>query len=469
MTYNPIAVFDFIFFLVSLVGLMILLIGYKKALTRGTKLLLSGLQVFIIAYSLCLAVEWSGITTALDTLEDFIGALIPMWWAFVFYSFNQEINYNDLQVSEEKFRALIESTNNWIWEVNKEGVYTYASPQVEEILGYKPEEVIGKTPFDLMPKEEAVRIAENFKDYVEKGEPIVTLENVNLHKNGQHVVLETSGVPFFDKAGKVTGYRGVDRDITTRKQFLKALSAKNKELQSVVYVASHDLRTPLVNIQGFAGELTKSCKEISELLKGEDTDETLKRKAAPLLDEDIPECLKFINTSVDMMSRLLDGLLRISRIGSVEIKTETIEMNGLVKNVHHSLEFQIQQSGATVNIEKLPGCYGDVGLLNQVFSNLLDNAIKYLDNNRKGKITISGRVEDDKSIYCVEDNGIGIDHKHQEKIFRIFHRLKPGGKVNGEGLGLSAVWRILSRLDGAILVESEPGKGSRFLVTLPNA
>lgn len=123
-----------------------------------------------------------------------------------------------LRVSEEKFRTLVESTSDWIWEINAEGAFTYASPQVEDILGYTPNEMIGKTPFDLMPAEEAERIAHVFKEIIAEGEPIVALHNVNLHKDGRLIVLETSGVPVLDEAGKVTGYCGVDRDITERKK-----------------------------------------------------------------------------------------------------------------------------------------------------------------------------------------------------------------------------------------------------------
>ena len=124
----------------------------------------------------------------------------------------------ELRESEEKFRGLVESSSDWIWEVDAEGVYVYASPQVEGMLGYKPEEIVGKCPFTLMGPDEAERISGVFKDAKEKGESIVALENVNLHKSGRHVVIETSGVPVLDEAGKVSGYRGVGRDITVRKR-----------------------------------------------------------------------------------------------------------------------------------------------------------------------------------------------------------------------------------------------------------
>lgn len=120
--------------------------------------------------------------------------------------------------SESRFRALVETSSDWLWEVDENGTYSYASPQVEQLLGYKPEEVIGKSPFDLMPPGEAEHVASVFRGFVELRNPFSLLENINRHKNGELVVLETSGVPIFDANHNFRGYRGVDRDITERKQ-----------------------------------------------------------------------------------------------------------------------------------------------------------------------------------------------------------------------------------------------------------
>ncbi|MDD3815779.1 MAG: PAS domain S-box protein [Desulfocapsaceae bacterium] len=123
-----------------------------------------------------------------------------------------------LRQSEEKFRALVESTSDWIWEMDEHCHYTYVSPRVETLLGYTPEEVLGKSPFDLMPPEEGQRVAKVLAGIIKNRDPIVALENTNLHKNGRLVVLESSGVAFFDLNGEFAGYRGIDRDITARKQ-----------------------------------------------------------------------------------------------------------------------------------------------------------------------------------------------------------------------------------------------------------
>jgi len=123
-----------------------------------------------------------------------------------------------LRQSEQRFRSLVEATSDWVWEVDQDGVYTYSSPKVKDLLGYEPGDVIGKTPFDLMPPDEAERVGAIFRDIMASRKPLEQLENVNLHKDGRVVVLETSGVPVFDAGGGLVGYRGIDRDITERKK-----------------------------------------------------------------------------------------------------------------------------------------------------------------------------------------------------------------------------------------------------------
>lgn len=123
-----------------------------------------------------------------------------------------------LRQSEEKFRSLVESTSDWIWEVDRNGRYTYVSPKVEALLGYTPEEVLGKSPCNFMPSEEGKRLRKTFCETIMKRESFVALKNTNRHKDGRLVVLESSGVPFFDMNGEFAGYRGIDRDITERQQ-----------------------------------------------------------------------------------------------------------------------------------------------------------------------------------------------------------------------------------------------------------
>ncbi|UPU34498.1 PAS domain S-box protein [Geomonas paludis] len=121
-----------------------------------------------------------------------------------------------LRESEKRFKTLVEVTSDWVWEVNAEGVYTYASPKVFDLLGYTAEEVVGKTPFDFMPRREADRLLMIFGEVTARQEPFHNVENLNLRKDGREVLLETSGVPIFDADGVFCGFRGIDRDITHR-------------------------------------------------------------------------------------------------------------------------------------------------------------------------------------------------------------------------------------------------------------
>lgn len=144
-----------------------------------------------------------------------------------------------LRESEERFRSLTESTSDWIWEVDAGGTYTYSSPKVKDLLGYEPGEVIGKTPFALVPPAEAERVQAEFRAILESRKPFAGLENVNLHRDGRLVVLETSGIPFFDLNGRFCGYRGIDRDITLRKKTEKEILRQKEFLNVTIESLPH--------------------------------------------------------------------------------------------------------------------------------------------------------------------------------------------------------------------------------------
>jgi PAS domain S-box-containing protein len=151
--------------------------------------------------------------------------------------------------SKEQFRNLTEITSDWIWEIDKNGFYTYVSPKVRDMLGYEPEEIIGKTPFDLMPPEEADRVTKIFNNISASQKTFDCLENLNLHKDGHPVVLETSGIPTFSADGEFLGYRGIDRDITRRKRTEEALRKAHDELESRVKERTRELKIEKSNLE----------------------------------------------------------------------------------------------------------------------------------------------------------------------------------------------------------------------------
>jgi signal transduction histidine kinase len=216
-----------------------------------------------------------------------------------------------------------------------------------------------------------------------------------------------------------------------------------------------------LNVQGFGQALVRACGELKESYEGVENAE-----AKRLFEVDIPRALRFIEAGISKMDVLLSGFLRFSRMGRVVLQIQPVAMNKLVTGAAQALKFQTEEAGATVEIGELPQCVGDPTLIGQVFSNLIDNALKYRAADRKCVITISGHVEDGQAIYGVRDNGIGIAPEHQPKVFELFHRLDPK-KTQGEGLGLAIAQRALERQHGKIWVDSSRGEGTTFFVSLP--
>lgn len=297
----------------------------------------------------------------------------------------------------------------------------------------------------------------------------------NRAKDGSLYWVDTTIFPFLNAAGKPYQYIAIRTDITQRKadelelqRIAADLAQKNKELEAIVYTVSHDLRSPLVNVQGFSRQLTRACEQIREAVaaapEGKVAGEALRKP----VDVTIPQALKFISAGVTKMEALLAGLLHYSRLGRVALNVRPLDMNAMLSEITSAMKFQLDEAKAQVRVGVLPRCAGDSVQTNQVFANLLDNALKYRSLERSLRIDITGRVEHGMAIYDVADNGIGIAREHQAKIFEIFHRLNPSDSP-GEGLGLSIAQRVLERQGGRIWVESAPNSGSIFHVSLPAA
>jgi signal transduction histidine kinase len=244
------------------------------------------------------------------------------------------------------------------------------------------------------------------------------------------------------------------------------LKIKNKELEQVLYVTSHDLRSPLVNVEGYSKELDHSLNELMSSIEKVHVPSGLKDKIALMVKKDIPESLNYIQISVSKMGTLLNGILSLFRLGRSELTIEDIDMNKMMTDIVKTHSFKLKELRIKTEVSKLPNCKGDSSQINQVFSNLLDNAIKYSESERSCVINISGYKDMNQSIYCMDDNGLGIAPEHQDKIFEIFHRLEPN-MIKGEGMGLTIAHRIIEKHKGRMWVESEPGKGSKFFVALP--
>ena len=295
----------------------------------------------------------------------------------------------------------------------------------------------------------------------------------NRAKDGPYYWVDTTIVPFFNAENRVVQYVSIRTDITQRKKveselqiLAENLTEKNKELEAIVYAASHDLRSPLVNIQGFSQELARLCDKATASMVAAKGGPVPAAEWSEAFGVAIPRALRFILAGTAKMDSLLSGLLRCSRLGQAAFHLQTLDLDSLLAGVVHAQRYQTEQAGAVIQVEPLPRGWGDAGQIGQVFSNLIDNALKYREAGRPCRITIQGRVEEDHLLCSVADNGVGIAPEHQGKIFEIFHRLHPRA-TPGEGLGLTIARRIVERHHGRIWVEGESGVGSTFWIRLP--
>ncbi|WP_052036972.1 sensor histidine kinase [Rhodomicrobium udaipurense] len=240
-----------------------------------------------------------------------------------------------------------------------------------------------------------------------------------------------------------------------------ALQRANDEIQRFAYIVSHDLRSPLVNIMGFTSELETLRKELFERLEKANA-----LADADVLSKDFDEAFGFIKSSIARMDRLINAILKISRQGSRPLHSELIEAKALVETVVSNVAHQIREKDGRITVGDLPPVLSDRMSMEQIFSNLIENAIKFLKNDGHGEIKIEGYLRGVDVVYSVSDNGRGIDPRDHQRIFELFRRAGPQD-VPGEGMGLAFVSALVRRLGGSIAVESALGIGATFKVTLP--
>jgi signal transduction histidine kinase len=243
------------------------------------------------------------------------------------------------------------------------------------------------------------------------------------------------------------------------------LAQRNEEVEAFVYIVSHDLRVPLVNLQGFSKELERSCRDLENILQATPLPEN-NEKVRAIIKDDIADALRYISASTVKFQRLIDALLLLSRTGKQELRYETIDVRGVVDTTILSLHQSIESSGAEIAVDPLPPVAGDVTAIGQVFANLISNALKYLQPGRPGRIRIAGESQGEDVHYEVSDNGAGIPASSQRRLFQVFQRFHPE-LAPGEGMGLAIVKRVVERHGGKVWANSQEGVGTTFHVTLP--
>ncbi|MGJ4891393.1 PAS domain-containing protein [Bradyrhizobium sp. HKCCYLRH3099] len=276
------------------------------------------------------------------------------------------------------------------------------------------------------------------------------------------------GRGLFDASGRCVRLIGTAIDISDRKaaearlrDLNERLEVANEEIKRYAHVVSHDLRAPLVNIMGFAQELQSLREEMFDAGRLPKSDPV--RQQA---ERDFDESLSFIRAATQKMDGLISAILKVSRHGQQPLHPEPLDMSALVQKLADAIRHQTETAGAIIEVAPLPRLVADPLAIGQIFGNLLDNAVKYLDPARPGRIAITGEERGRDVLFHVADNGRGIRPEDQARVFELFQR---AGKPDqpGEGIGLAHVKSLLGRLNGSISLTSEAGVGTTFTVTLP--
>jgi signal transduction histidine kinase len=260
------------------------------------------------------------------------------------------------------------------------------------------------------------------------------------------------------------------------------LREASEEIQRFAYIVSHDLRSPLVNIMGFTSELEELrgdiFKRIATLARARDAAPLVPAGAGDIelaldgqdqqLSQDFTEALGFIKSSISKMDRLITAILNLTREGRREFQPVKIDTRDLIEGIVATVAHQAAEAEAQIRIEPLPDIVSDRLAMEQIFSNLIDNALKYLKPGVPGDIAIRGRTKLGFAIFEITDNGRGIDPKDHQRIFDLFRRAGTQDKA-GQGIGLAHVRALVRRLGGTMSVSSELNSGSTFTITLPIA
>lgn len=358
------------------------------------------------------------------------------------------------------------------WNFNQEVVRWNRS--AERIFGYSAKEAIGKNAGFIVAPSFRSKVDETFRALRNrKGSEEICNENIT--KDGRIIICRWHNTPLVTDTGEVIGVASLAEEITDEVESMREMqhlnqliTSKNDDLEQIIYAASHDLRAPLVNIQGYSRELADDIADLLRLIESPPLPDGLRKKIDVLAGGDIRQSLEFIQVSVARMDGLLNSLLKLSRAGRASIELRSVGVERLVRETIGEYERQLALIRGEVLYEHLPHCLGDEIQLQQVLFNLIGNAIKYRHPERPLILRIDAEEKGATVTYRFRDNGVGIPATHHEKIFEIFHRVAPDA-IPGEGLGLTIVRRVLARLNGHITLEASSSEGSIFAVTLPAA
>jgi PAS domain S-box-containing protein len=449
---------------VLLVALVVLGVRWKQALYRDSRWLLAALLGVSMLHAVSNLREWMAVDHVAMPLEDYFLLLLPSVWGCFFYTFVQAQSRAKLRRSEERYRSLaddvLDSTAAGICIVDTAGHVVWVNEAFGEFFHLERNEIVGRRRTRLVED----RLKHMVEDPLGWGERMLSEGDRNVVAEMEcHILpgvsrgerwLECRGKPI--ETGLYAGGR-IEHfyDITERRNaarqreiLLVELEAQKAELERFVYTASHDLKSPIITIHGFLGVLKENLQ--SGMLK------------------DAQEDMGRIEKAATKMERLLAELLELSRVGRDDGTAQMVALADVVEEGLEMVHGRLEHRRASVSVQdEMPNVWGHRARLVEVFQNLVDNAIKYVDEETQPIIEI-GAEQRGKNVLCyVRDNGIGIDPRYSGRVFELFEQLDP--KQEGTGIGLAIVKRVVETHGGRIWVESEGnGRGSTIWFTLAN-
>ncbi len=390
------------------------------------------------------------------------------------------------QEERTRLQAIVDTAVDATLIIDEHGLVTMCNPAVASLFGYTPAEVLGHNVSLLMPCPDREAHDDYLARYLRTGERRIIgigREVVGRHKNGTQIPVRLAVSEIHQGSRRL--FVGMLHDLTTYKQAeavlrqdrnelevrvqerTAALQEANADIRRFATIVSHDLRAPLINIKGFAGELQEACGVLTQALSTVLTHLEAPQRVAvtQALETDIPAALGFIDTSASRMDRLIQAILRLARLGRQPLQLEALDPAEIVQDTLRTLAHQLVQQQVQVQVEPLPVIQADRMALMQIFGNLLANAVAYLEPHRPGQLKIWAEVQREAVAFHVQDNGRGIAAADLERIFEPFQRV---GRcdVPGEGVGLTYVRRLVQRHAGEITCQSELGVGTTFNFTI---
>jgi len=354
----------------------------------------------------------------------------------------------ELRARREAVERIMESAADGIVATNRLGYVTFFSRGAEEIFGYSAADVLHKPlgAFFASPEEGGQALVRRI---VAGGGRLLNYECPLRRRDGREIVVSLSASLILDEKRDVIGFLGVCRDVTEKSQAENLLRRKNKELEVYAQTVSHDLKSPLVSIQGFTSLLQETCAD------------QLPASARKYLDR--------IRENVLVMGRLISELLDLSTAGQVTGEPSWVAVEDIVRSLEREYGPRLGQAGIRLEIrEPLPMVLSDEIPLRQVFANLIGNALEHMGRvDDDAVVVVEAKPAEQGHILCVADNGVGIPADLHQRIFTAFETHSSSSRGLKYGLGLSIVKKIVEGLGGRIWVESEPGRGATFNLHFP--